>query len=247
MFEKSHFEVLEWFSLNFPDLVREMRDSHHNFSDEDVNPYHAENCVWSHTMLVFKNSDFFSPENHAVKWSSLLHDVGKPGARESVTDKKKTRFIGHEGLSAFMAIDVMNKAGFTPVQAELVFKLVAGHSELFDFLRSGGINEKKIMDRFVYNASLLEDLVEQVRADSLGRFHSGDTREQMEQVKKLPELFQPIYEKMVGIVQLDDKEDHPRLTLLVGPPCSGKSSYLSSLMQKIEDQAIMDVAENFLK
>lgn len=245
MFEASHFEVLKWFQLNYPDLVQSMRDSDHHFDGENLNPYHMENCVWSHTMLVFKNSQFFSKGNHYVKWSSLLHDIGKVGAREEVEDRKRVRFIGHSGLSAFMSIDILKHAGLSWDQIEMVFELIAHHGSLFDYMRDGVVNEEQIKKVFAGKADLLRHLVEQVRADSLGRFHSGDTDEYLDFVQNLPKNFESVLADLSEHAESD--EDDLKLTVLVGPPCSGKSTMISSMMQEIEEQAIMDVAESFLK
>jgi|SaaInlStandDraft_4_1057021.scaffolds.fasta_scaffold03034_7 hypothetical protein len=80
----SHADMLEWFQLKFPELWKTMGECTHHFDDQHLNPYHLEGTVQNHTMMVFLNSQHFSIENHHVKWSTLLHDIGKPMAREVV-------------------------------------------------------------------------------------------------------------------------------------------------------------------
>lgn len=226
MFEASHYEVLKWFQLNYPDLCREMRDSHHNFSDEDVNPYHAENDVWSHTMMVFKNSEFFSEGNHHVKWAALLHDLGKPGAREVVEDRKRVRFTGHSGLSAFMAVDVLNKAGLEAEDALLVFKLISMHGELFNYITADGEIKEKVKEVFAHDRDFLRHLTHLVRADSLGRFHSDGNFSYRKVMKDLPEKMEEFFSDVAEHGETVETETEGKLTVLVGPPCSGKSTWL---------------------
>ena len=237
MFEKSHYEVLVWFQNEFPDLVQSMRESDHNFDSDNVNVYHAENDVWSHTMMVFKNSEFFSEGNHHVKWAALLHDLGKPGAREVVEDRKRVRFTGHSGLSAFMAVDVLNKAGLEAEDALLVFKLISMHGELFNYITADGEIKEKVKEVFAFDRDFLRHLTHLVRADSLGRFHSDGNFSYRKVMKDLPEKMEEFFSDVAETVETDVTETEGKLTVLVGPPCSGKSSYLSSLMQEIEDQA----------
>ena len=78
----THNELAEWFVKTYPDLVESMDASKHAYDQENINPFHYEDRVLSHTWLVFKLSEVFSPANHLVKWSSLLHYTGKPLSRE---------------------------------------------------------------------------------------------------------------------------------------------------------------------
>lgn len=70
---------------------------------EQNNPYHGEN-VFEHTMHALSSS----ANTDVVRWSVLLHDIGKPKAK--VTDVSGTdHFYGHADLSKHMAGDVLKR------------------------------------------------------------------------------------------------------------------------------------------
>lgn len=79
-----HSDLIKWFQLTFPQLVKDMKNADHHYDEENLNPYHLEGDVWTHTNMVFKNSEIFSTDNDYVKWSTLLHDIGKFLAMETV-------------------------------------------------------------------------------------------------------------------------------------------------------------------
>lgn len=78
----THNEIAEWFVKNYADLVKSMDDSKHSYDDDNINSFHYEGSIWTHTMMVFKLSEVFSSGHHLIKWSSLLHDIGKVHSRE---------------------------------------------------------------------------------------------------------------------------------------------------------------------
>ena len=80
----THSQLIKWFQLEFPELVQTMKDCSHHYDAEHINAYHLEGDIWTHTCLVFKNSQVFSPENDYIKFSTLFHDIGKILAVETV-------------------------------------------------------------------------------------------------------------------------------------------------------------------
>ena len=50
----THHELLAFFMTEFPDLVQELKDTLHAKSPGEVNPYHVEDCTFTHTLLVLK-------------------------------------------------------------------------------------------------------------------------------------------------------------------------------------------------
>lgn len=223
-----HSQILKWFQLEFKALWKSMEDCTHHFDEDHINPYHVEGKISSHTMLVFKLSQVFSPDRLHVKWSTLLHDCGKPAACEILEDRQKVRFIGHEGISAFMAIDILNKTDMLVEDKLYIFKLIALHGSLFHHIKKDGMIKDDIRDVFQGSASLLEDLTHQVRCDSFGRWVDLDKVDDHDPLftQMLPDHFA---ETIAGIGDGMYRGDKPhQLTILVGPPCSRKSTWLET-------------------
>lgn len=127
-------ELVNWFQIKFTDLANEMKDSAHAAEAHEPNPYHIEDSVWTHTMMVCLQAE----NDDADKINmicALLHDTGKPEARDVIpfdkpkpvhtetnqrreddkqnsktvglTRETKTHFRGHEGISFYKSIDVL--------------------------------------------------------------------------------------------------------------------------------------------
>lgn len=224
--ETSYEELLNWFLETFPSIVTKMDNCEHYYSPQLPNPYHIENRVLTHTFMVYKMSEFFSPDNHWVKWSSLLHDIGKPDSKKVDHDHKKCSFYGHEGLSAYMALDVMKKADLPYIDRLLIFKLIALHGSLFHFIKSDGFVKSDILDTFKGEKDLLVNLIQQVRADSCGRFSkSTQLKEATINFSQLPELFSETINQLENSSHVTNENNLPQLTILIGPPATGKTTW----------------------
>ena len=46
------YEIVTKFQLDYPELVKLMKESNHHFSEGNLNPYHLEGDIWCHTMMV---------------------------------------------------------------------------------------------------------------------------------------------------------------------------------------------------
>lgn len=218
-------ELVSWFQLEYPDLVKSMKDAQHHYDETLLNPYHIEGDVFTHTMMVCLMAKHVAHNNDHVRWSALLHDIGKPGARRVNTENKRIAFYGHEGLSSFMAIDILNNTDIPVKDKILIHKLIAMHGELFHFVKSDGTIKADILDAFKGERELLENLTYQVWADSFGRFwHAGRvTNIDVD----LPDHFRPMVEQLSYGIQPMKNTGNPQLTVLVGPPCSGKSTWIN--------------------
>mgnify|MGYP002640157623 CR=1 FL=1 len=238
-------DMLEWFQLEFPELWKEMGESTHHYSKTKVNPYHLEGSVQNHTLMVCLQARNFSPKNDLVRWSTLLHDIGKPLAREVVENTQKVRFIGHEGLSAFMAIDILNKTDISVSDKIMIHKIIASHGNLFRFINEDGSIKNTASEFFYREKKLLSNLIHQVNADSNGRFWNNNNSLDS---YNLIERFESVI-KNLDSTPIIKNEDLPTLTMLIGPPCSGKSTYREKLLKKekgivISMDDLMEIAGN---
>lgn len=237
--ETSHNRILVWFLKTFPELSQSMKECSHFYDDTHINPYHVEDGIFCHSLMVFKNSQIFCTDNNHVKYSSLFHDLGKPIAREEVPERSRVRFIGHEGISAFMVVDVLNKTDMAIEDKLHIFKIVSLHGTLFNYIRKDGTIKDDIKKTYEGNGQLLKDVVEQVRCDSFGRFFNPEVVEDndVEFTKNLPAHFETIVNSLGEGMHKGDKP--LQLTLLCGAPCSDKSAEISKILETAPDTIIV--------
>ena len=99
LLDTKHFEIVKWFQLNFPELTKDMHDCSHHYDAENLNPFHLESDIFTHTMMVYKTAELLSNDNDLVKWSTLLHDTGKPLSKEILDDILKFKLYVIEEFS----------------------------------------------------------------------------------------------------------------------------------------------------
>jgi len=202
---KTTTDLLQWFLKNESELVKQMSKCDHNFDKDHPNPFHSEGSIFTHSVMVLKEAD----RNHLsieLKIAALLHDIGKHVVAETVEETKKVRFFNHDGVSAFMALDIMDKLQLNKSQKEHIFKLIALHTQPFkqDLLSL----QQELQDYGLYYS-----LLKLSEADKNGRFHTGENTPLDFNFISTPRKTRQ-YEKTV--------------TLLVGLPYSGKSTYVEN-------------------
>lgn len=202
-------ELLAAFKKAFPELVRAMKDTSHSAHGAD-SPWHLEDSVWTHTMMVLSHVD----AGVEVAAAALLHDLGKVHTLE-VSVKNgllKNSFKNHEALSFYKARPILEKLGFDESQVRNILISIGAHGRFW------GDDLKKMVTKLegfdqVRSFSILELL----NADAKGRIsHKGDNT-----VLDLVKEAWPLY--LVGESSLDNQ---PLITVLIGLPGSGKSSYV---------------------
>lgn len=220
--------MVSWFTGAYPGFVEDMKKSDHNLDHNHVNPYHQEGDVWSHTMMVVLEA-MRRTSDVRVYWAALLHDLGKPKARDVKNDR--VRFFGHEGLSAFMALDVLNtavEAGmFNKKDIQFVFRLIARHTDLFGRHIESPKKLKKTAESFGDDMDFFHALVLLSESDSAGRFVDPE---------KVPTQGLD-YESMDAIrdtigtsaIRPGSYIDYPKIVVLIGPPLSGKSTWIENI------------------
>lgn len=95
--------------------------------------FHLYN-TWEHTLLAVDSS----PRNLAVRWTLLLHDLGKglPGVRRFKKDGQPTD-PGHEAKSAAMAQEILTRLRYSKDFIHLVVWLTAQHMRFAPMLVTG--------------------------------------------------------------------------------------------------------------
>lgn len=206
-------QLIIWFIKNHTSLYESMFSTNHYPDSTNISPYHAEGTVWTHTMMVMTYIQFvyenqFSENDFKILLATgLLHDTGKPDAKtEEVVDGKTTkyRFKMHEGYSTFRSIGILKSLKkdfpeYTDSMIKDIIQLVSLHG-----VRVEGETDRMKVLRTAFNMS-----------DKMGAVRISE------------ENIQDQYSCRNFLKQSVTKNDK-ELVLLVGLPCSGKSTYLAS-------------------
>jgi poly(A) polymerase len=83
-------------------------------------PLHHKD-VFEHTLGVVENS----PPDPVLRWTALLHDVGKPPTKSA--HRGEVHFFGHEEVGARMARRILRRLRFDQRLVERVAKLIRMH------------------------------------------------------------------------------------------------------------------------
>lgn len=92
---------------------------------EQNNPHHKYN-VGMHTIKAMQHI----PADSILRWTMLLHDVGKPKAR--IQGKEKDSFIHHQEIGEEMARMILRRLKFDNQTVKEVTKLVLWHDQRFN-------------------------------------------------------------------------------------------------------------------
>lgn len=96
-------DILKEFLKN-QTLFKSMRDCHH-FYNNNINPYHLEGDVWTHTMLVYNQADEM---DYIELIMALCHDIGKVFTRKYNEKTGKVTMYGHANASIQPTIDFIS-------------------------------------------------------------------------------------------------------------------------------------------
>jgi len=244
-------ELIKYFQLNFKDLSNDLMNCTHHYDSDNLNPWHLEGDCWSHTMMVlkqvqdsYKNFNIAFPFHHNVLiLSALCHDLGKPAARSIGTEDKKIRFKGHEGISFFKSIKVLDRMVQDNMidqrTKETVLKVVSLHSSIFEAITDGKMNTESLKIKYTRNKELFDLVTRMSEADSNGRFciDPDNRRANFSSNNYEISLIKSKLEAEVNEYKTPD-DCQAKLTILIGPPCSGKDYYMANKMAYEEEFVI---------
>jgi len=218
-------EFLKWFILEEPYIVNQMKETDHYYDDQSINPFHIENSTLSHTLMVYKEAMNRNVDK-LVQISTLLHDIGKPLARQVDEEKKKVRFNGHEGYSFHLANRILNKINLTNEEKTYILSIISLHGSFYQHgKKTRNYWSKK-------DIPLLEKLIQHIECDHNGRITDIDDGD---------EFMGNIIKFKNDIINAEDKIEMKKtrtIKLLVGVPNAGKSSYLNNYMWSNDETII---------
>lgn len=209
-------KLIPWFTENYPSLVEDMNRCQHGLDPfVNLNPYHLEGSVWTHTIMVCnvipKNA------NITIKLAALLHDIGKVVTRNPNWDKMKTTFYSHQNFSAFKALEILKHywnehPEFSEKDIAHTFKLIVHHQDMHL------LSVEQLKERFIDQTFFMKDLEVLHKADSLGRI-CADNKE---------------YKSNVYPPDKETFKEVGQVFMMVGLPCSGKSSWAKAFSDLLE-------------
>jgi putative nucleotidyltransferase with HDIG domain len=215
-------ELVSWFQMEYPHLVKAMKASDHHLTyadnqkaemivgygstPEKINPYHCESDVFTHTMMVCKQAE---NAPYTVRIAALLHDIGKPDTRAVNPKNGRVSFYNHDAVSAFMSLEILKREelGLSKDQQVHIFNLIALHTQIYK------LSVEQLAA--IGDLYLVENLIELGKADHGGRFHTaGDA--------VIPTIEEVKYVSVAGTFT-DNREKE--VIVLCGLPASGKSRW----------------------
>lgn len=128
------------------------------FGFEQHNPHHNSD-VWNHTIKVVSNA----PAEPVMRWTALLHDVGKPHCF-SFDEQGVGHFFGHASKSTLIADELLQRLRFDNTTRERITLLVKNHDTPLPIDEKG---VKRLMSRLGAEAAL--QIVDIHRADTAGQ------------------------------------------------------------------------------
>ena len=230
-------KLVTWFIKNEPEKYKDMLESNHAVDIHQPNIFHYEGTCWTHVMMVMTwveaNKDIYSDEDYiALITSALLHDTGKPQCQEKVpaSDTKPERysFKGHEGVSTFISVGILKK-------------LQKDFPEIYT---------KEIIEKIIKIVSLHGTYIEETSDIKFIReeFHKADKNGAVRIVDEA--IFSQYNPRKFLKNKKVNKEANKKLTLLIGLPCSGKSTLRNKILSKNPDTFIIsrdDLLEAYYK
>jgi len=250
---KNNFSISEYltdFQVEYKELVHKLKNTNHAFDEENVNPFHIEDNVWTHTMMVLLQARNFS-NNKINLLCALFHDLGKVYAIDKIEEGKKSTFYGHEGISTFVSVEILEHL----IKDEIVTKdeaidilyIINWHGILFNHISEENKikNAKKLSQRFMFKQDLFKLFLEQVKNDMTGRFSNHTTSREL-----LDDLF--LNEDFFDLIREDEKifknkpETNRFVHVLSGVPGSGKTTWVNKNVKKDENTILISRDEFML-
>lgn len=220
------YELVEWFQKEYPELVLDMRNCQHHLTKDDIldlklsgkeigfdlktrlNPFHIEGDVFCHTMMVCKQAESAPYE---VQIAALLHDIGKPSTRSVNPKNGRVSFYNHDAVSAFMSLEIMERLGLSDTKKWLIFNMIALHTQVFKQ------TPEQLSKTFTNEQYMAHLFLQLGKADSDGRFYSGDTETCMEEFK---------------VDRKESVQKNKEVVVLCGLPGAGKSTWAKERINK---------------
>lgn len=217
-----YVELLKEFQLWNPGLVKMMKECSHHFSPTDINPYHVEDDVWTHTLLAYNqlvNSEHYTINclGMCLATAVLCHDIGKVYTRHSPSPGKISMynhaFAGIQDTYEFTHL-MWNKGIYKYMElSDVLYYVLSLVSNHMDYMINPNNRNKLCNNRnkLCNNNSDLKKMSDiLLYCDKSGSFST--INDYSEDVKPKNYIFSSLDNELGDII------------LVCGPPASGKDT-----------------------
>lgn len=180
--------ILELYKLKLlnyiiPELLaaKGMKQNHHHIY-----------TVWRHSLLSLK---YCPSRDWRVRLAALLHDIGKPRAREEKNGQ--ATFYNHEYIGAKMAKKIMLRLKFSSADTEKVVNLVRNHMFYYNTEEVTAASVRRLIRKV--GKENLKDLIDMRIGDRLG---SGVKKAKPYKLRHLEYMFERVQNDPVSVKML---------------------------------------------
>lgn len=226
-----------------------MKNCNHSHSDGSINIHHEEGTVFNHTILVVEYLIKEYDDNLCKETiiAAYLHDYGKCFVREEI--ENKVRFFNHHNRSLNETIGVIKEIknkikSCKDINIPFILYLINFH--MADKVDKFSIKDLAHKFKAIYKIvgtslfTFIDQLFYIFEADNFGRiaenkkpldYYKSNHEEALFYLKEINET-----ENTYNSKYILDKEietfSKPLCYILIGPSCSGKTTYVSSIDTK---------------
>lgn len=222
--------MINWIEKIEPNFFKELKNTSHNYKDH-TNPWHleADGNVYGHTLMVYNEAIKQYPDDDILQLGALLHDIGKPICKEDIPEKNRSSFFSHENIGVFLAVDILKKLDLNENDVIRVLQIIQRHADSYKLSLK---NLKKL-----YSNKTIQDTFKIRLCDTLGRISENGNEEDLKNLEDTKKVDFGSFEK--------PEQKNNTITLLIGPPASGKSTYLKNYNGIIisRDECLMSLSD----
>lgn len=150
------------FMQHFPEFYEKNENGESVINCQQNSPYHRYG-VFRHILYTIEyvgqeNLNFSKNQLKILKWTMLLHDIGKPRAKTTNLEGKDS-FAGHDEISVEMASEILNRFYFTEEEKKMILTLIKYHDRYLNegeltydnlsFLAQELDNKKQLFDMII--------------------------------------------------------------------------------------------------
>ncbi len=239
--------MIKWFIKTFPHYYKMMRECSYAYDNTSFNSHHLEGDVWTFTMLSYKQGTLNNVSIY-ILWALLLQDIGRIITRKENHKGSYVSFGDFEGVSCFLAYEILQKTDLKKNEIIRILKIISYQYSIIDYLHSDKPVISVLLKKFLYEEELLKDLSIYIKCNFEGRIVDED-KINLYDTKKVDSLIARL-STITKSIQPYLKKEYTA-TILVGPPCSQKSTWISANNQNTfivnRDKFTLEVGKRFGK